>query len=74
MDISAAALRLTPLASAAIAGVPTRFFVPARYPIAKTWTPEEVWSALVYIITDQLQVEAAEVTYHASFQNDLGAD
>jgi acyl carrier protein len=43
-------------------------------PIPIIWTPEDVWATLVYVVSDQLQVDQAEVVYDASFQNDLGCD
>jgi acyl carrier protein len=38
------------------------------------WSRENVWLKLVHICVDQLQVEADEVRYEASFVDDLGAD
>jgi acyl carrier protein len=38
------------------------------------WTRDAVWFKLVQICVDQLQVEPDEVTYSASFGDDLGAD
>jgi acyl carrier protein len=38
------------------------------------WTRDAVWIRLVHLCADQLQVEPDEVTYEASFVDDLGAD
>jgi acyl carrier protein len=38
------------------------------------WSRDSVWFKLVQIIIEQLQVDEADVTYHASFLDDLGAD
>jgi acyl carrier protein len=47
----------------------TRTAVPAE-----RWTRDKVWLKLVHICVDQLQVNPEEVTYAASFVEDLGAD
>jgi acyl carrier protein len=38
------------------------------------WDRETVWTKLVQIVTDQLQVDSNEVKYFASFSDDLKAD
>ena len=38
------------------------------------WTRRSVWSKLVRVCTNQLQVDEDEVKYNASFSEDLGAD
>jgi acyl carrier protein len=38
------------------------------------WSKDNVWTKLVEICVDQLQVEADQVKYAASFVDDLGAD
>jgi acyl carrier protein len=68
------ALKVTPLENPALAAIPTQILAPRSYPVGKVWTPEDVWKTLVFVVTDQLQIDAADVTYHASFQNDLGCD
>ena len=38
------------------------------------WSKDSVWTKLVQICVDQLQVEPDQVKYAASFVDDLGAD
>jgi acyl carrier protein len=38
------------------------------------WSKDNVWTKLVQICVDQLQVESDQVNYAASFVDDLGAD
>jgi acyl carrier protein len=38
------------------------------------WTRDAIWSELVRICVDQLQVTPDKITYSASFVDDLGAD
>jgi acyl carrier protein len=51
-----------------------RTFVPLATGPSEAWTRDSVWIKLVQIIIDQLQVDEEDVTYHASFLDDLGAD
>jgi acyl carrier protein len=43
-------------------------------PPPETADGNEVWSALVSIVVDQLQVDESEVKFDARIQDDLGAD
>jgi acyl carrier protein len=38
------------------------------------WNRETLWSKVVQICVDQLQVDPEDVVYYASFIDDLGAD
>jgi acyl carrier protein len=38
------------------------------------WTPEDIWATLLYVISDQLQVNEEEVTFTARIHDDLGCD
>ena len=51
----------------------SRMFIPVASP-PEQWTRDGVWFKLVQICVDQLQVEPEEVTYSATFVDDLGAD
>jgi acyl carrier protein len=51
-----------------------RTFIPLATEPTDSWNRESVWFKLVQICTDQLQVDEEDITYHASFLDDLGAD
>ncbi len=68
------ALAIAPLDHPAQPTGPLRLYLARPGPIPKNWTPENVWATLVAVVTDQLQVDEAEVTCDASFSRDLGAD
>ncbi len=51
-----------------------RTLIPRLGTSKEGWDREAVWSKLVQIVTDQLQVESNEVKYFASFNDDLRAD
>jgi len=52
----------------------SRVFIPRGSPPAGGWTRDSIWFKLVQICVDELAVEDYEVTYSASFVDDLGAD
>jgi acyl carrier protein len=47
---------------------------PTLNPSPNPWTREEVWSTLVAIVIDQLQVDEQDVRYDARWGEDLRAD
>ena len=51
-----------------------RAFIPRVVAPKEGWTRDTVWSKLVQICTDQLQIADDEVSYGARFIEDLGAD
>jgi acyl carrier protein len=51
-----------------------RTFIPRLSKPEEGWDRDAVWTRLVQVVVDQLQVDVDEVKYSASFQNDLGAD
>jgi acyl carrier protein len=51
-----------------------RAFIPPATEPSEGWSRDSVWFKHVQIIIEQLQVDEADVTYHASFLDDLGAD
>jgi acyl carrier protein len=68
------ALAVTPLDRPARPTAPLRLSLVRPSPAPKEWTPETVWATLVYVVTDQLKVDEAEVSRDANFSRDLGAD
>ena len=52
--------------------IPGRFITPPT--ATPSWTNEDIWATLVATVVDQLRVDASEVTYHAHWSDDLGAD
>jgi len=53
---------------------PTVVSMPLSIAPAGDWTRDTVWSEIVAICVDQLQVKSDEIEYHSSFSDDLGAD
>jgi acyl carrier protein len=51
-----------------------RTFIPLATGPKDGWTRNSVWFKLVQICSDHLQVDEDEITYHASFLEDLRAD
>jgi acyl carrier protein len=51
-----------------------RAVIPRVIVPSEGWTRDTVWSKVVQICVDQLQIEPDDVTYSANFVKDLGAD
>jgi len=51
-----------------------RTVIPRLIEAKEGWDRDAVWTRLVQVVIDQLQVEADEVKYFASFSDDLKAD
>ena len=73
-EIICARLSLPPSPTRPTGTAAPRSLDPTLNPSPIPWTHEEVWSTLVAIVLDQLQVDEGDIYYDARWNEDLRAD